>query len=92
LSAGPGQRLRVELIDRYGTIAEIIEPEVLGDLTARKRARLDSLVGDAVRELAAALGVPEDYARWVLAADLMRHRADEAAYERVCERRGVLPL
>jgi hypothetical protein len=38
------------------------------------------------------VGRGEDDARAVAVAALMRQQVDEAAYERVAERRGLLPL
>jgi len=84
--------LRVEATDQHGTVWEIIPPDALGRLAARKRAALGELANAAVRDLAAEMGTDEDHARKVLVTEIMRQRADEAAYERVCERRGVLPL
>lgn len=84
-------RIRVEVTDRYGTAAEILDPGEL-HLRPRQRDQLAALAGGLVRDLAQALGTGEDHARQVAAAVLMRLQADEAAYERVAERRGLLPL
>jgi hypothetical protein len=45
-----------------------------------------------VHDAAQALGRSEEHARLVILAVVMRSRADEAAYERVAESRGLLPL
>lgn len=84
-------RIRVEVTDRYGTVAEILDPGEL-HLRPRQRDQLAALTGGLVRDLAQALGSGEDHARQVAVAELMRLQADEAAYERVAERRGLLPL
>jgi hypothetical protein len=88
-----GQRIRVEIADQHGTVAEIFDPDELRQrLRPRQRDQLDALAGGLVRDLAQALGTGEDHARQVAVAALMRLQADEAAYERVAERRGLLPL
>jgi hypothetical protein len=86
-----GRRIRIEVTDRYGTAAEILDPGEL-HLRSRQRDQLDVLAGGLVRDLAQALGSGEGHARQVAIAELMRLQADEAAYERVAERRGLLPL
>ena len=86
-----GKRIRVEVTDRHGTVAEIFDPAEL-HLRPRQRDQLGTLAGGLVRDLARALGSDEDHARQVAVAVLMRLQADEAAYERVAERRGLLPL
>jgi len=87
------QRIRVEITDQYGTVAEIFDP---GELRARlkplQRDQLDTLADGLVRDLAQVLGGGDEHARQVAIAVLMREQADEAAYERVAERRGLLPL
>jgi hypothetical protein len=88
-----GGRIRVEVTDRYGTVAEIFDPDALRQhLRPRQRDQLDALADGLVRDLAPVLGRGEDDARAVAVAQLMRLQADEAAYERVAERRGLLPL
>ena len=87
----PGQRIRVEVTDQYGTVAGILDPGEL-HLRPRQRDQLGALAGGLVGDLAQVLGSGEDHARQVAVAELMRLKADEAAYERVAERRGVLPL
>ena len=85
--------IRIEVTDRHGTVAEIIDPdEVLGKLNRHERQRLDALVADLVLTLEIILKHGEDHARKVAIAELLRLIADEDAYERVAERRGVLPL
>jgi hypothetical protein len=84
-------RIRVEVTDQHGTIAEIFDPGNL-HLRPRHRARLGALTDSLVRDLAQALGCDEDHARQVAIAVLMRQQADEAAYERVAASRGLLPL
>jgi Spy/CpxP family protein refolding chaperone len=59
-------------------------------LTPRQRGRLGALADGLVRDLAQALGRGEHDARAAAIAVLMRQRADEAAYERVAESRGLL--
>lgn len=81
----------VEVTDRHGTIAEIFDPASL-HLQPRQRDQLGALADGLVRDLAQVLGRGEDDARQVAVAVLMRQRADEAAYERVAEQRGLLPL
>lgn len=82
-------RIRVEVADQYGTVAAILDS---GCLQPRQRDRLAALAGGLARDLARVLGTGEDHARTVAVAVLMRLQADEAAYERVAERRGLLPL
>jgi hypothetical protein len=84
-------RIRVEVTDEYGVIAEILTP---GEppLRPRQRDRLGTLAEGLVRDLAQILGTDEHYARQVAVTELMRLRADEAAYERVAARKGLLPL
>lgn len=84
-------RIRVEVTDRHGTVAEIIDPAELR-LSPRKRARAETLADELVRGVAAILGCDEDHARFAAAAELMRLIADEKAYERVCQQKGLLPL
>lgn len=86
-----GHRIRVEVTDRYGTVAGILDPGEL-HLRPRQRDQLAALAAGLVRDLAQALGSGEDHARQVAVAELMRLLADEAAYERVAERKGLLPL
>jgi hypothetical protein len=90
-ASGEGQRIRVELADRHGTVAGIFDPGEL-HLKPRQRDQLDALADGLVRDLARLLGCDEDHAREVAVALLMRLQADEAAYERVAGRRGLLPL
>lgn len=86
-------RIRVEVTDQYGTVAEVLDPDELrARLRPRQRDQLDALADGLVRDLAQLLGFGEDHARQVAVAELMRLVADEAAYERVAERRGLLPL
>lgn len=87
------RRIRVEVTDRHGTAALIVDAdETRRKLRPRQRDRLDALADGLVRDVAGVLGTDEDYARSVAAAFLTRLVADEAAYERVAARRGVLPL
>jgi hypothetical protein len=90
-ASGGGQRIRVELADRHGTVAVVFDPGEM-HLKPRQRDQLAALADRLVRDLAQALGRGEDDARQVAVALLMRLQADEAAYERVAERRGLLPL
>jgi hypothetical protein len=90
--AGQG-RIRVEVSDRYGTVAGNFDPDELRQrLKPRQRDQLDAMADGLVRDLAQVLGRGEDDARAVAVAALMRLQADEAAYERVAEQRGLLPL
>ena len=84
--------LRAEVTDQHGTVAEIIDLDALHRLSASKRSQLDDLAGRLVRDMTAALGGSEDHTRKVAIAELIRLTADEAAYERACQRKGVLPL
>lgn len=84
--------IRVEVTDRYGTAAEIVDTATVQRLRPGKRARLGTLAASLVGDMAALLGWDEEHARGAAVAELMRQLADEAAYERVAERRGVLPL
>jgi hypothetical protein len=84
------QRLRVEVADRHGTTVAIAEPG--HRLPPRQRKQASALAAGLTGGIARILGSGEDHARWVAVAVLMRLMADEAAYERVAERRGVLPL
>jgi hypothetical protein len=87
------QRIRIELTDRHGMVAGIFDPDELRQrLTPRQLAQLAALSGGLVRDVARLLGCDEGHAREVAVALLMRVVADEEAYERVAERRGLLPL
>lgn len=87
------QRLRVEVTDRHGTTVTIIDPVDLGKrLRPHQRNQASALAAGLTGGIARILGSGEDHARLVAVAVLMRLMADEAAYERVAERRGVLPL
>jgi hypothetical protein len=88
-----GKRIRIELTDRHSMVAGIFDPdELLQRLTPRQRDQLAALSGGLVRDMARLLGCDEGHAREVAVALLMRVVADEEAYERVAERRGLLPL
>lgn len=83
-------RFRIEVADRDGAVALIVDPPAISRAQA---ARLDELADHAVRELAALPGVAsEAHAREILLAELTRQYADELAYERVAAQRGLLPL
>lgn len=84
------RRIRVEVTDRYGTVAEIIDPDEMQQHPHRDQAA--ALADGLVRGIAQVLGTGEDHARQVAIAQLMRLLADEAAYERVAGRKGLLPL
>jgi hypothetical protein len=87
------ERIRIELTDRHGMVAGNFDPaELLQRPTPRQRDQLAALSGGLVRDVAKLLGCDEDHAREVAVALLMRVVADEEAYERVAERRGLLPL
>jgi len=86
------ERLRVEVDDQHGTAAIFTDPALLGQLSPRKRAQAEELAAGLVRKVAAVTGRGEDDARLVVLADLTRLAADEAAYDRVCQQRGILPL
>ena len=90
--ASPAGLIHIEVTDRYGTVAEIVGAEAAQGLRPRQRDRLDALAAALVGDMARILGSDEDHARNVAIAELTRLVADEAAYERVAERRGVLPL
>jgi hypothetical protein len=86
-------RLRVEVTDQYGMVAEVFDPEeLLARLKPRQRAKLSALADGLVRDLAEKLGGGQEHARAVAVAYLMRLQSDAAAYEREAERRGLLPL
>jgi hypothetical protein len=84
--------IRVEITDQYGTATGILDPDKLPHLSPRQRDQLTALADGLVRDLAQILGSDEDHARRVAVSGLMRISADDAAYERVAERRGLLPL
>jgi hypothetical protein len=85
--------MRMELTDRFGTVVEVCDPDELVEvLKPGKRAQLQDLADGLVHDLAQVFGRGEDDARAVAIAELMRLQADEAAYERVAERKGLLPL
>lgn len=84
-------RIRVEVSDRHGTVAGNFDLAGL-HLTPRQHDQLGGLADGLVRDLAQALSRGEHDARAAAVAVLMRMRADEAAYERVAESRGLLPL
>ena len=86
-------KIRIEITDKHGMVAEILDPEELRQgLTPRQRSKLDALADEVIRNLVKATEYDEGHAREVIVAQLMRLVADEAAYERVAERRGLLPL
>ena len=81
-------RVRIEVDDEHGSVALILDPPAMPD---GKRSRLADLSARAVTGLAALPGVTgEEHARQILLCLLTRLVADEAAYERVAQRRGLL--
>lgn len=68
-------KARCQVDDQYGTAAVIIDL----DLTDEQRRLLEPLLDTLTRE-----------DRLHLLADLIRQKADEEAYERVCRDRGLL--
>jgi hypothetical protein len=84
--------IRVEVTDQHGIVAEFADPAALRQLSPRQRGQLDALAVGLVRDVAAATGSGEDHARQVATADLVRLIADETAYSRVCQRKGLLAL
>jgi hypothetical protein len=86
------RRIRVEVTDQFGTAALILDMAAVDGMTAWKRARLNALADGFIQNLAAVLGTGETHAHEVAIAELCRLVADEDAYERVAERRGLLPL
>jgi hypothetical protein len=92
VAAAADSRLRVEVADQYGTVAEVISLDVLRSLSPRRRNQLADLADGLVQDLASILGGGEDHARQAALAELARLRADEAAYARVAEHKGLLPL
>ncbi len=83
-------RIRVQIDDGHGTTALIADRAVLSSLTRREQIRLRALVDGVVAELRVAGGWDASYARQCLLAEVARQYADELAYERVCERKGLL--
>lgn len=84
------RQLRIEVADRHGAVALIIDPPAVSEAQA---ALLDELVGQVVTELAALSSVNgEKHAREILLTEVLRQYADELAYERVAAQRGLLPL
>lgn len=84
------QVLRIEVADRHGAVALVIDPPAVSEAQA---ALLDELVHQVVAELAALSGINgEKHAREILLAELVRQHADQFAYERVAAQRGFLPL
>ena len=85
--------IRVEVTDNFGMVAQILDAdELLGKLSPHQRERLDALAAGLIGRVAALLGSDEDHARKVIIADLARQVADEQAYDRIAEQRGVLAL
>ena len=85
--------IHAEVTDQFGTVTEILDTDaLLGKLRPRQRAQLDALAADLIGALTPLFGGYEDQARKAAVAELGRLVADEAAYERVAERRGLLPL
>jgi hypothetical protein len=83
-------RVRIEVTDRHGTVALILDPP---NVPPSKQARLTELAGQAISQLAALPGVTsEEHARQILLCTLTRRHADETAYERVAQQRGLLAL
>jgi hypothetical protein len=71
-------RFLLTVDDEHGTAAVVLDV----DLTKRQRRLLEELVPKDL----------SDRDRWQMLAVLTRLIADERAYERECERRGLLPL
>jgi hypothetical protein len=86
------QLARVEVTDEFGTVAQIVDLDMLSGLPDGQRGQLEDVADGLIKGLTAVLGGNEEHARHVAIAELARLAADEAAYERVAERRGVLPL
>jgi hypothetical protein len=83
-------RLRIEVRDEHGTAALIVDAPQL-DLV--KQMIVADLADGAVAALTGLPGINgADHARHVLLAALVRQHADEAAYERVAQQKGLLPL
>lgn len=83
-----GGKIRVEVSDEFGTVAEILDPAgLLGNLSTRHRGRLQALASTLIGDLAAVLGAGEQNAAEAAVAVLTRQVADEAAYERVAARK-----
>jgi hypothetical protein len=85
-------RLRVEVADRLGSVALIVDDESIRGLSSRKRDHLDTLAACLIFDLSQILGTGKQDAMGAAIAELTRLIADEAAYERVARRRGMLPL
>lgn len=68
-------RFAAEVSDEHGTTGVVIDV----DLTQAQRTALDQLADRIPVEL-----------RWLTIALLVRQIADERAYERVCQERGLL--
>lgn len=87
-------RVRIQVDDEHGPAALILDTSaILGALPEGKRARLAELSGRLVADVAELPGVSgEEHARHILLCLLTRQHADELAYERVAEQRGLLPL
>lgn len=86
------QLARVEVTDEFGTVAQIVDLGMLSNLPDGQRAQAGAVAAGLVKGLMGVLGGNEEHARHVAIAELARLTADEAAYERVAGRRGVLPL
>lgn len=85
-----GRPFRIEVADRHGAVALLIDPPAL---TGAQQARVDHLADQAIGELAALPGVNGlKHAREILLGELTRQYADQLAYERVAAQRGLLPL
>lgn len=85
-------KIRIEVMDEHGAVAEFVDTGALDALRPGKRRQLDALAGGLVAGLAEHLGWGDYHARALAIAELTRLVADEAAYRRVAERRGMLPL
>jgi RecB family exonuclease len=87
-------RVRFQVADPHGnTIVRTVDTGVLTELTADELAaveRVYTALLDAVRS--ACPHIHESDLPYVVAARILRHASDQAAYERVCELKGLLPL
>lgn len=70
----------------------LIETTPTGHVIRHSLDRVEPVVKALIAEIAAERGLWPDQVAVMLASQLVLDEADDAAYRRVCERKGLLPL